>query len=251
MCPGSCFSSSNVEATFVSPLDKLEGLQDLHLWKATKISAEMAQFLYAGRFSVLIPCVNFVPIVSRVTIDRLPMPGKRRDPFPALSDLTLQTAVKWVRNMGDATTNREVSVSSGTLTKRAAETTRTQIVTFLSDYWTSTVKLRTQLNVIQTKYPVAIEIIPQDGTTEDLNASTSSTSAVLAAIPSFKVTVKVVDLTVRSKVLINFLFDFGVFAHWPMALKNTKCEVEVAIGPFKCVLSFSCTLGIPTLTLIS
>ena|SRR5882757_9297000 len=89
-------------------LDKLEGLQDLHLWKATKISAEMAQFLYAGRFSVLIPCVNFVPIVSRVTIDRLPLPGTRQDPFPALSDLTLQTAVKWVRSV-DTTTNREVS----------------------------------------------------------------------------------------------------------------------------------------------
>ena len=56
-----------------------------------------------------IPCVNFVPILSRVTIDRLPLLGKRKDPFPALSDLTLQTAVKWVRNMGDTTTNRDVS----------------------------------------------------------------------------------------------------------------------------------------------
>ena len=91
------------------PLEKLEGLQDLHLWKATKIGAGMAQFLYAGRFSVLIPCVNFVPIVSRVTIDRLPLTGSRQDPFPALSDLTLQAAVKWVRSMGDATTNREVN----------------------------------------------------------------------------------------------------------------------------------------------
>ena len=94
---------------FHTPPDKLEGLQDLHLWKATKVGAGMAQFLYAGRFSVLIPCVNFVPIMSRVTIDRLPLPEKRRDPFPALSDLTLQTAVKWVRNMGDTTTIREVS----------------------------------------------------------------------------------------------------------------------------------------------
>ena len=58
---------------------------------------------------MLIPCVNFVPIMSRVTIDRLPLPGKRRDPFPSLSELTLQTAVKWVRNMGDTTTTREVS----------------------------------------------------------------------------------------------------------------------------------------------
>ena len=57
---------------------------------------------------MLIPCVNFVPIVSRITIDRLPLPGKKRDPFPTLSDLTLQSAVKWVRSMGDTTTNREV-----------------------------------------------------------------------------------------------------------------------------------------------
>lgn len=108
---------------FTSPPDKLEGLQDLNLWKATKISAGMAQFIYAGRFSVLVPCVNFVPIVSRVTIDRLPLPGKRQDPFPALSDLTLQTAVKWVRNMGDATTNREVCTFLIPFTKRTAPKT--------------------------------------------------------------------------------------------------------------------------------
>jgi len=161
---------------------------------------------------VLIPCVNFVPIVSRFTIDRLPLPGKRQDPFPALSELTFQTAVKWVRNMGDTTSNRE-------------------IVTFLSDYWASVVQLRTQLNVIRTRYPVAIEIIPQDDTAEDLNASTSSTSALLATVPSFKATVKVVDLAARSKILANFFFDFGVFARWPMALKKTGCEVEVVAGP--------------------
>ena len=108
-------------------------------------------------------------------------------------------------------------------------------MTFLSDYWTSIVQLRTQLNIIETKYPVTIKIIPQDGTAEDLNTSTSSTSAVLATVPSFKATVKVVNLALQSKILINFLFDFGVFAHWPVALKRTKCEVEVMIGPFKCV----------------
>jgi len=162
---------------------------------------------------VLIPCVNFVPIMSRVTIDRLPLPGKRQDPFPALSDLTLQTAVKWVRSMGDTTTIRE-------------------IVTFLSDYWTSIVQLRTQLNVIQTAYLVEIEVIPQDGTADELNTSTSSTSAVLATIPSFKAIVTTFNLAARSKIVVKLLFDFGVFAHWPMALKRTRCEVEVLIGPF-------------------
>ena len=109
-------------------------------------------------------------------------------------------------------------------------------MTFLSDYWASIVQLRTQLNIIETKYPVAIEVIPQDGTAEDLNASTSSTSAVLATVPSFKATVKTVNRAVRSKILISFLFDFGVFAHWPMALKRTKCEAKVLVGSFKCVL---------------
>ena len=192
---------------------------------------------------MLIPCVNFVPIVSRVTIDRLPILGKRQDPFPALSDLTLQTAVKWVRSMGDATTNREVSdlvwYPHGGLTGTA----ESQIVTFLSDYWTSIVRLRTQLNVIETKYPVVIEVIPQDDTTEDLNTSTSSTSALLATVPYFKATVKLVDLAARSKILINLVFDFGVFAHWPMALKKTKCEVEVAVGPLKCASRFPVRFG--------
>ena len=123
-----------------------------------------------------------------------------------------------------------------------AKTAGAQIVTFLSDYWTSIVQLRTQLNIIETKYPVTIGVIPQDETAEDLNTSTSSTSAVLATLPSFKATVKVVNLAVRSKVLINFLFDFGVFAHWPMALKRTKCEAEVVVGPYKCV-SLSASSG--------
>lgn len=142
-------------------------------------------------------------------------------------------------------------VSSGILTKCFAKIVGTQIITFLSDYWASIVQLRTQLDVIQTTYPVEIEVIPQDGTAEDLNASTSSTSAVLATIPSFKAIVRVVNLAMRSKVLINFLFDFGVFAHWPMALKKTKCEAEVAMGSLKCVSPLPNIRGTPTLTLIS
>lgn len=125
-----------------------------------------------------------------------------------------------------------------------------QIVAFVSDYWTSIVHLRAQFNIIETMYPVEIEIVPQDGTTDDPNASTSSTSAALATIPSFKAAVKTVHRAVGSKVIINFLFDFGVFAHWPMALKRTKCDVEVLAGPFKCVL-LSCAQREPTLTLIS
>lgn len=84
-------------------------MQDLHMWKVTKVNTELAQLSYAGRFSISIPCVNFVPTASRVTIDRISQPKKRRDPFPTLSDLTLQAAVKWVRGMGDSTAIPEVS----------------------------------------------------------------------------------------------------------------------------------------------
>lgn len=107
-----------------------------------------------------------------------------------------------------------------------------QIVAFTSDYWTSIVHLRTQLDVVRVKYPVEIEIISQAGTADDLNAPPSSTSAT---IPSFKAAVEVFDYAMESKVKIDFLFDFGVFAHWPMALKKTKCDVEVLMGPFECV----------------
>ena len=128
----------------------------------------------------------------------------------------------------------------------------TQIVAFLSDYWTSIVKLRKVINDIQKKYPVEIEVIPQDGTVDELNTSTSSTSAVLATIPSFKATVEVINLRLQSKIFINFLFDFGIFAHWPMALKRTKCEVEVSIGPLKCVFIIIFLYSRdPMLTLIS
>ena len=107
----------------------------------------------------------------------------------------------------------------------------------MGDYWTSVVQLRTQLNIIETKYPVVIEVLPQDGTAEDPNASPSGTRAALATIPSFKATVKIINLALRSKVIVSFLFDFGVFAHWPMALKRTKCEVEVVKGPLKYIFS--------------
>ena len=116
-----------------------------------------------------------------------------------------------------------------------AESTEPQIVAFVSDYWTSVAQLREQLNIIQTAYPVGIEIMSQDRTVDDPYVATLRTSAALAAIPSFKAAVKTVDRAVGSKVMIDFFFDFTVFAHWPMALKGTRCEVEVLMGPFECV----------------
>lgn len=88
------------------------------MWKVTKVSAGMAQLTYAGRFSVSIPCDNFAPIASRVTIDRLPLPKKRKDPFPALGDLTLQVAAERVRSMEEPATMRDVSFSDRRLRDR-------------------------------------------------------------------------------------------------------------------------------------
>ena len=62
-------------------------------------------------------------------------------------------------------------------------------------------------------------------------------------MPSFKAVVKAVHREVGSKVLIDFLFDSGVYVHWPMALKKTKCEVKVLMGPFECVFYTPCPEG--------
>lgn len=102
--------------------------------------------------------------------------------------------------------------------------------------------LRAQFNIVETKYPVEIEIIPQDNTADNPNASMPNTGDT--AIPSFKATVTSVNRAVGSKVMINFFFDFELYAHWPMALKKTKCEVQVLMGPFKCVF-YSARRGCP------
>jgi len=176
--------------------EKLDALQELHLWRATRIAPDMTQFTYAARYTVSIPCIRFKPVPSKVTISRLAPPlHKRRDPYPHLSDLTLHTAQARVSAMKGGITNR-------------------QILQFLSDFWTSVVQLRSQLDVLAVRYPVSVEAVEECGDTT----------------PGFKAVTSVLFSKFKAKAFVKFIFDADTFSNWPMSLASTQCEVEVAYG---------------------
>jgi len=96
-----------------------------------------------------------------------------------------------------------VSAMKGVVTHR-------KILQFLSDFWTSVVQLRTQLDLLAVKYPISIGII------EERDA--------------FKVTTSVLFSKSKAKAFVNFIFDVETFSNWPMSLGSMRCEVEVAYG---------------------
>ncbi|PSR80699.1 hypothetical protein PHLCEN_2v6615 [Hermanssonia centrifuga] len=90
---------------------ELEALQDLHLWRTTKIDASLMQFVYAARFDVSIPCINYKPIMADIAVHRTKgARTKERDLFPQLTQVMLggvphvlraspgEVNVPWVRN---------------------------------------------------------------------------------------------------------------------------------------------------------
>lgn len=73
--------------------EELEALQDLHLWRTTKISPNLMEFIYASRFVVSVPCVKLRPVLSQLRIERVKGARLReRDPYPDLTRLMLEGA---------------------------------------------------------------------------------------------------------------------------------------------------------------
>ena len=76
-----------------SSTDELEALQDMHMWRLTKIESAYAELVYTSRYQVCIPCKNFRPLLDDVTISPAKdLRAKERDAFPQLTALTLQQA---------------------------------------------------------------------------------------------------------------------------------------------------------------
>ncbi len=79
--------------TLFTSAEELEGLEDLHMFRATRISPDLFQYVYNSQFCVTIPCQNFVPIVTQVNITRMKDSRLRyKDRFPTLSNFWLETA---------------------------------------------------------------------------------------------------------------------------------------------------------------
>ncbi|GLB36475.1 putative spc7 kinetochore protein [Lyophyllum shimeji] len=175
--------------------EELESLEDLHMFRVTRVDAEMFEYVYASLFLVSIPCKNFVPIVKRVDVTRVHKTrSKAKDNFPRLSDFLLLMAKEQV--------------------VRGENRTTRQIIHRLSDYWSSCAQLRAQLKLLTLKYPVEIEIA-QSARDEP---------------PSFKAKVMVLFPSVKGKALISFVFGTKTFCYWPVTIRLLRCEVEAVYG---------------------
>ncbi|KAH7883876.1 Spc7 kinetochore protein-domain-containing protein [Phlebopus sp. FC_14] len=121
--------------------DELEALQNLHVWKATKILPDLFEYIYASCYCVTIPCINFRPVAADIQIKRTDLAkSKYKDPFPVMSDLMLRTAKQ--------------------LVAQAENLSIRQVVEHLGDFWSSCSQLQAQMKLMAIKYPVLMEENP-------------------------------------------------------------------------------------------
>lgn len=74
------------------------------MFRATKVNADLFEYVYASQFRVSIPCNNFRPVVSKTDISRVDKTRtKFKDDFQRLSDFFLSSARQQTCQEGDLT----------------------------------------------------------------------------------------------------------------------------------------------------
>ncbi|KAF8213559.1 Spc7 kinetochore protein-domain-containing protein [Mycena galopus ATCC 62051] len=170
--------------------EELINLQDLHMFRATKVLPELFEYEYAFQFRVSITCRNFMPISkTKVEISRLQSSHRLPDDFPVLSRYFLDNAANQIPN--------------GKITTR-------QIVESLADYWSACSQVRSQLIQLTIKYPVEIQVLPSG---QGFRAKT------IVMFPS-----------VKAKAYIYFIFSPETYSRWPISIGFLRHDVEVAYG---------------------
>lgn len=90
-------------------IGELEALEDLHMFRITKVNSNLFEYVYSSLFHVSIPCKNFMPIVTKVNITYHGKQNSRyKDDFPRLSAFLLASANQYITD-GDDLTVREVT----------------------------------------------------------------------------------------------------------------------------------------------
>ncbi|KAI0067956.1 hypothetical protein BV25DRAFT_895566 [Artomyces pyxidatus] len=174
--------------------DELAALEELHLWRTTKIQSDRFEFVYASRFYVSVPCVKFRPVTADIRIARTKeMPLKFRDQFPRFTDLTMQVAQQ-----------RIAAVPTGMSIRK--------VVQALGDFWSGCHQLRTQFTFLVIKYPLTVEPLPAPAT------GAIATATVLLS-------------RVRAKIYVSFVLDAETLWDWPMSIGSIQCQVRKAYGP--------------------
>ncbi|KAI0080046.1 hypothetical protein K474DRAFT_1689475 [Panus rudis PR-1116 ss-1] len=172
--------------------DELEALQDLHLWRCTKISSNVVEFIYATRYQVIIPCLKFKPQVSKMSISRTKTSRlKERDTFPRFTDFMLEGVRHVVTTLSKPTTR--------------------DVLRCLGDFWSCCAQLRSQLSLLAVRFPLEMSCM------QDEPLCLKASAAVL--FPSLK-----------SKAIITFILDMPTCSRWPLSIGSLKVEVEVAYG---------------------
>lgn len=94
-------------------------MQDLHLFRATKVLPELFEYEYASQFRVTIPCRNFAPIGAKVEISRLQPSRSLPDDFPVLSRYFLDSAARQIPNRTGITTRQVGSLLRSWMTTKS------------------------------------------------------------------------------------------------------------------------------------
>ncbi|KAH6917443.1 Spc7 kinetochore protein-domain-containing protein [Coprinopsis sp. MPI-PUGE-AT-0042] len=177
--------------------DELESLEGLHLTRIIRVSAQVFEYIYDSTYCIVVPCTNFVPNITKVSITRLEHArASVQDDFPKLTNLFVACASQSLDEVRD--------------------TTIRQVVYRLNDYWTSCSQLRQHLRLLSVKYPLEVEITPP---------STKNPT------PTFRARATLMFPKVKGKALASFIFNLQTFSKWPLSIDSLDCEVQAAYGP--------------------
>ncbi|TCD62040.1 hypothetical protein EIP91_007535 [Steccherinum ochraceum] len=175
--------------------DELEALEDLHMWRCAKLSADSVELVYASRYEVTIPCDDFKPIPSRVNVQKVKgFQLKERSTFPQLMQLMLEGAPLLVRSS-------------------QANMSLQQIVQRLNDFWSSCAQFKSQLGFLAIKYPVSV----------DLQATQDN-------LPTMIARATVLFPSAKAKAFVSFILDAQSYSSWPMSIQSLRADVQVSYG---------------------
>ncbi|KAI0651524.1 Spc7 kinetochore protein-domain-containing protein [Trametes meyenii] len=188
--------------------DELDALQDLHLWRTAKHTADLVEFVYAAKYHVSLPCKDYKPVLGQATIVRTKQAKlKERDAFPQFTDLAVRTARSLVAEGGETL---EIK----------------QVLERLGDFWSSCAQLRSQFTFLAIKYPLAVE---------DLVDEQSQ--------PMLRATATVMFPSAKGKASVSFLLDRNTYSRWPLSVNALKADVQVAYGAIERGTILNAVLG--------
>ena len=89
-----------------------------------------------------------------------------------------------------------------------------QTIERLSDFWSAATQLRRQLELLNIKYPLSVDPVPNTGDGE----------------PSVVATATIMLESVKSKALIIFPLDLEICSNWPQSAGLLQPDVKIAYG---------------------